>query len=129
MTVKITGIIKRILNRLKITFIDIFLVIPYRLSSFFNKSCGLYKGSAREKKLIVSLTSFPARFPYLHICLESLLTQSVKPDMIVLWIYKGDMNLLPEKVLKLRNRGVLIKPVDDDLKSYKKLYYSIKKYR
>ncbi|SRR6056297_3331810 len=123
------NLINRIINRLKITYTDTFLVTPYRLSSFFNKSYGLYKGPPREKKLVVSLTSYPPRFPYLHICLESLLTQSVKPDMIVLWIYKGDMELLPGSVLKLKKRGITIKKTPEDLKQFKRTYYAFQEHK
>ena len=42
--------------------------------------------NSREKKLIVSLTSFPARFNGLPLCLKSLLIQTVKPDRIIVYL-------------------------------------------
>ena len=60
----------------------------------------------RKTKLIVSLTSFPERIPTLHICLSSLMQQTVKPDMLVLWLAKEQFpNLeadLPEEILRLK---------------------------
>lgn len=51
--------------------------------------------------LIVSLTSYPARFNSLHLVLRSLLTQSVRADRIVLWLYEEDEQHLPHSVLEL----------------------------
>ena len=43
---------------------------------------------SRQQKIIVSLTSYPKRFRYLHLTVKSLLLQTVKPDKIIL--YLGD---------------------------------------
>ena len=51
--------------------------------------------------LIVSLTSYPARFGSLHLVLRSLLTQSVRADRVVLWLDEGDEHLLPPAVTSL----------------------------
>lgn len=78
----------------------------------------------RKTKLIVSLTSFPERIPTLHICLSSLLQQTVKPDMLVLWLAKEQFpNLeadLPEEILRLKQFGLTIRWWHD-VKPYKKL--------
>jgi hypothetical protein len=63
--------------------------------------------------LVVSLTSWPPRFPFLHRTLRSLLRQSVRADRIVLWIAADDAPLLPAKVLRLRRRGVEIRTTAD----------------
>ena len=78
----------------------------------------------RDEKLIISLTSFPARIPTLHITLSSLLQQTVKPDMVVLWLAteqfpNGENDLTPE-VLRLKDFGLTIKWYHD-IKPYKKL--------
>ena len=36
--------------------------------------------------LIISLTSFPARYDTLHLTLKSLMGQSVRPDRVILWL-------------------------------------------
>ena len=71
-------------------------------------------------ELIVSLTSYPARFATLHLTLRSLLAQSVRPDRLLLWIAHGDANLLPKAVRALEEQGLSIR-LCDDLRSYKKL--------
>jgi hypothetical protein len=70
---------------------------------------------------VVSLTSYPKRFKVLETTLKTLLTQQVRPDFVVLWIYKDDAHLLPPSVLRLRRKGLSIRLVDVDMRSYKKL--------
>jgi hypothetical protein len=71
-------------------------------------------------ELVVSLTSFPARFPTLHLTIGCLLDQTVRPDRIVLWIANEDMGAVPKAVTNLERRGLEIRACDD-LRSYKKL--------
>lgn len=86
------------------------------------KYCNL-NCEARDEKLIVSLTSYGRRvskiLPYTII---SLLRQTYKPDMIVLWLDSDNWNddNLPKKLVKLKQYGLTIKYCKD-LKSYKKL--------
>jgi hypothetical protein len=71
-------------------------------------------------ELIVSLTSYPARFDGLHLTLACLLHQAVRPDRLILWIAHDDMEQLPPTVRALEERGVEIRACDD-LRSFKKL--------
>ena len=52
-------------------------------------------------RLIVSLTSYPARFKTLGLTIRSLLDQTVKPDLIVLWVDHAAMASLPQSVTEL----------------------------
>lgn len=70
--------------------------------------------------LVVTLTSYPPRFPHLAKTLRSLLDQTVRPDAVILWIAYQDLTQLPEDVLALRTHGLEIREAAD-LKSYKKL--------
>ncbi len=70
--------------------------------------------------LIISLTSYPPRFPTLALTLKSLLTQSIAPDKTILWISHADMAQLPASVTALQSHGLEIRPTDD-LRSYKKI--------
>ena len=92
---------------------------------------GLNQTETREPKIIASLTSFPQRITTLHYVIESLLTQSVKPDKLILWLGKEQFpNLekdLPESLLKLIDYGLTIRWCED-LKSYKKLIPALKEY-
>lgn len=73
-----------------------------------------------NKPLIVSLTSYPARFGTLALSLKCLLSQTVRPDRVVLWIAHRDMAALPRDVLALRAEGLEVARTDD-LRSFKKL--------
>lgn len=68
--------------------------------------------------LIVSLTSYPARFPRLHLVLRELLSQTVRPDQVILWLDEGDQYLLPPEVLTLSGLTIATCP---NWRCYKKL--------
>jgi len=71
-------------------------------------------------ELIVSLTSYPARFGTLHLTLGCLLDQSIKADRTILWIAHNDLDQMPAAVRKLERHGLEIRRCDD-LRSFKKL--------
>ena len=80
----------------------------------------------REKKIIVSLTTYPARINSVYKTITTLLNQTVKPDEVVLWLAEEqfpDKNL-PENLLKLENFGLSIRWCED-IKSFKKLVPSL----
>ena len=81
-------------------------------------------GFGRTPKLIVSLTSFPQRIPEIFFSLYSLLNQTVKPDMLLLWLaeeqFPNKEKDLPQRVRDLQKYGLTIKWCSD-IKSYKKL--------
>lgn len=85
----------------------------------------------RDVKITVSLTSYPARIKTVDKTIETLLTQTVKPDRIVLWLgedkFPGKENDLPKKLLKLRELGLTIGWVKD-LRSYTKLIPALRVY-
>lgn len=75
-------------------------------------------------RLVVSLTSYPPRFGGLHLTLQSLLQQTVRPDHLVLWIAHADIGRIPPKVQALAAQGVEIRACEDT-RSYKKLVPAI----
>lgn len=77
--------------------------------------------------LYVTLTSYPPRFATLHLTLETLLRQTVRPDGVLLWIAHGDMARLPPRVKALTARGLTILPCED-VRSYKKLVFALEAY-
>ena len=91
---------------------------------------GLSSGAVRSRphelpeRLLVSLTSYPARFETLHLTLRSLLRQTVAADETILWIAHDDLALLPRKVRELEAAGLSIRGCDD-LRSYKKLIFTL----
>jgi hypothetical protein len=70
--------------------------------------------------LVVSLTSYPPRFPTLHLTLRSLLLQRLQPTRVVLWIAFQDAQRLPPVVTALQAEGLEIR-LCEDIKSYKKI--------
>ncbi|MDV6316575.1 hypothetical protein [Idiomarina sp. HP20-50] len=79
-------------------------------------------------QLIVNLTSFPDRFPTLHLTLKSLLLQSVQADKVILWLYESDIKKLPQSIVSLQKSGLTIAPVSTDTRSYKKLIPALENY-
>jgi hypothetical protein len=70
--------------------------------------------------LIVSMTSYPPRFPTLALTMRCLLGQSVRPDRIILWIAERDEKELPAEVLALQPYGFEIRTTRD-IGSFKKI--------
>jgi hypothetical protein len=67
--------------------------------------------------LVISLTSYPARFAGLELVLRSLVTQSVAADRVILWLDAGDEHRLPPAVSAL---GVETR-ICPNWRSYKKI--------
>lgn len=83
----------------------------------------------RETPIIISLTSYEARFRDLPITLYSLLNQNLKPDRIILWLnedYK-DLSNLPYEITQFIKNGLEIRFVKD-IKSYTKAIYAFKEF-
>ncbi|MES1956500.1 sulfotransferase [Salinisphaera hydrothermalis EPR70] len=76
-------------------------------------------------RVIISLTSYPARFATVHLTLLSLLSQTVAPDRVILWIAHNDRDALPESVTELATQGLEIRYCED-LRSYKKIIPALK---
>lgn len=85
----------------------------------------------RKEKIIVSLTTFPERINKVHLTIEQLLTQTMKPDKLILWLaeeqFPNEEKDLPESLLRLKEYGLTISWCED-LKSYKKLLPTLKEY-
>ena len=86
---------------------------------------------AKTPPVLVSLTSFPARLPYLHHTLYSILTQDYKDFHIALFLSSSEVrpDELP-RILKIFARlGLLsIHFVEENLRAYKKLFYALQAY-
>lgn len=117
---------KKIIDR-----IEWFYNIPVR--EWYMRHAFTKKGTnmkSRGKKIIVSLTSYPKRIDTIWLTIETLLHQTVKPDMVILWLAEEQFsgyNALPDTLLKLRERGLTIK-FCDDLRSHKKYFYTMQEY-
>ncbi|HBN04506.1 MAG TPA: hypothetical protein DD434_01775 [Bacteroidales bacterium] len=106
------------------------------LPIYFKASKAKEKNSLRESnktgnRVIVSLTSFPARINNLWLVVETILRQTRKPDKIILWLSKEQFTTsdkLPEELLILQTRGLDIRLMGGDIRSHKKYYYSLLEY-
>ena len=63
--------------------------------------------------LVISLTSYPKRYPTLDLTLICLLRQTVKADKIILWVGEQAFKALPSAVLHLQKYGLEIRPTED----------------
>ena len=96
-----------------------------------NRSPKTESPQAKTPPVLVSLTSFPARLPYLHHTLYSLLTQDYKDFHIALFLSSSEVR--PDElplILKIFARlGLLsIHFVEENLRAYKKLFYALQAY-
>lgn len=92
------------------------------------KECGV---AENPEKIVVSLTSFPQRINIVVKTIKTLLTQTKKPDVVVLWLAPeqfpdGEADL-PQELLDLKQYGLTIDWYKD-IRSYKKIIPTIKKY-
>lgn len=80
-------------------------------------------GTDKESKVIISLTTYPARINSVWITVSSLLQQTMKPYKVILWLAKEQFadRRIPKKLERLKKRGLEIR-FCGDLKSHKKYY-------
>lgn len=83
----------------------------------------------RTPKVILSLTTYPGRINTVYKTISTLLTQTVKPDELILWLADSQFpdKEIPESLLSLQKYGLTIKWCDD-IRSYKKLIPSLREY-
>lgn len=78
---------------------------------------------------IVSLASYSKRIDTLHICLESLFSQTLMPKKIILYLDNSvSPNNIPEKIVSFTKKGLEIVFVSDEIKSHNKYYYTFRDY-
>lgn len=77
----------------------------------------------RKLPIVVSLTSYGSRIKSIHLCLESLLSQSLKPDRIILWLAE-DETLTNKYFRNLEERGLELRRCED-IKSFKKIIFTL----
>jgi hypothetical protein len=86
---------------------------------------------ANSNKIIVSLTSFPARINTVHIAIESILNQTIKCNKLILWLtpeeFPNKEKDLPLTLLNLKEKGLDIE-WHKNIRSYTKLIPTLKKY-
>lgn len=119
--IKVTSLVRHILVLLTIVFERILFKPRNRLSETNGK-----------ERIIVSLTSFPARINHVWKTVVTLINQSCCPNKIIIWLSEDqfqDKALLPSSLRKLESYGVEIKFVKGDIRSHKKYYYAFKEFQ
>jgi len=73
--------------------------------------------------VVVALTSYPARFDTLHLCLQSLFRQSVRPERLMLVVSRdeADAHPLPPAIASLDGQLLEIVYDEGNIGSYKKI--------
>lgn len=86
-----------------------------------------------RRKLIVSLTTFPARIKGIRQVIDTIYAQSRTPDLVILWLAEEQFPRkeldLPYSVMELVLKKKLVVRWCDDLKPHKKYYYALQEYR
>ncbi|MDR1266801.1 MAG: glycosyltransferase [Holosporales bacterium] len=102
-----------------------------RQQVFLLQESGLASPQQRSPRLIVSFTSFPDRISEVFAVAYSLLTQSLKPDAVILWLAEEEFphkeKDLPQELLYLQSYGLSIQWCEN-LLSYKKLVPALQRY-
>lgn len=85
-----------------------------------------------KKKIVVSLTTYPARIDGITTVLETIYNQTKPADEVVLWLAPGQFpdgkEGLPVDLRQLIDAGKLTLRWCDDLKPHKKYYYAFQEY-
>lgn len=81
------------------------------------------------QNVVVSLTSYPARLPQLHLVIRSLLHQSLAPREIVLYLGVDTRDEdIPATLRQLEKYNFTIKTGYEDLKPHKKYFFAMQEY-
>lgn len=92
-------------------------------------SYGLNESKKRDKKIIISLTTFPARINNVSLCIKSLLRQTMKPDRVMLYLGSDvDEDRLPNDLRELEQYGLTVVANCRDIKPHKKYYYAMQEF-
>ncbi len=80
----------------------------------------------RDRRVVVSLTTIPARLDKVWLTTESLLRQQKRPDKVILWLAEDEFRgiEIPLALKRQQKRGLEIRYCKN-LKSYKKFYYTM----
>jgi len=98
------------------------------MSSFYwnNQISKKNKQMSRDSNIHISLTSYGSRIKKVFWTIESIFAQSIEFSSITLWLSREDIteDELPLSLVRLQKRGLRVAFVDENILSYKKLYYS-----
>lgn len=104
--------------------------IAYYIYCKFTKPCYGLNTEQRDEEIIISFTSFPARFNSVYYSVRALLNQTLKPDRIILWLAEEECKdiSLPKCLENLKKYGLEVKYASENLRPHNKLYHTLRKY-
>ncbi len=110
----------------KIIRIEMFryFIMENKLHAMFSQESGVNTTEHRDRKVIVSLTSYSKRLPRTYWTIESILEQTVKADRVILYLDEGEQ--IPQRLLAMCDRGLEIQIRPENISVHKKYYYAIK---
>lgn len=100
-----------------------------RLLARLKKDNSTLNGAQRlcdGKELIVSLTTIPSRLSLLDLTFNALLSQSIQPTKIILWI-SDSLEYIPENIQSFVERGITVERCQD-VGPHTKLVHALKEY-
>lgn len=99
------------------------LLIFYKV---FGEGEARHQSGKMRSDVVVSLTTYGRRLSAVHLTIYSLLRQSVRPSAVYLWLYQGDIPKegIPSALKKLESKGLRIRVVEENLRSYKKIVHT-----
>ena len=79
---------------------------------------------------VVSLTSYPKRFKYLHLVIKALLLNSMLPKKIILYLDKNELagHEIPRSLRRLEGDRFFIRTVDSGYRSFSKLLHALEEF-
>lgn len=84
---------------------------------------------AGDRMIIVSMTSYPARFPHIHLTLKSIMLQTMRPDRIIVWLDEDvTRDQYTEKMMAFEKLGVEYRTAPGNLKPHKKYIHAMQEY-
>ncbi|MBS6928488.1 MAG: hypothetical protein KH152_08325, partial [Finegoldia magna] len=119
----------KIFKKLYSFFVDIYLTFRkrYVICKLKFKTGFSSKRVASDAPVIVSLTSYYKRFDIVYLVVESLFQQNYQGKYeIIFSISQEDIDKfggMPKNIEKLISRGLQVKILDENIKSYKKAFY------
>lgn len=129
-------------NRIRILKDSILVLnnLDYRLKSFsakelmksrmlFSSDKGISDSAYADHRLVVSLTTHGKRINTVYQAVESIFSQTIRPNIVTLYLSDKEFNedSIPESLKKQRDRGLRI-VFTKDVRSYTKLVPALKDY-
>lgn len=94
----------------------------------YSTESGITKEKYCNHDFIVSLTTYSKRLHEVHLAIESIMEQTMKPNKIILWLDNSYKNITLPKALQLQQKRGLEIHFCEDIRSYKKLIPTLSLY-